>query len=143
MRVGGAGRHVALRSAQRSGAAFALQQASVVVDHQFARGFVRYLPQQGDLRLRSRQHQCAPQPVDAFAVLYLAHSAVASRQHSSSVPLKSSCVASSAVRMPSSSPELRSLAPANAMPERSSGFSLATKDAELEPRRLVISSVNC
>src|SRR5262245_65746413 len=73
--------HLQLYMSQPIAATLATLQRLVVLDHQVPRAAIRDRPQTHHLRLRSRQRQRAPQSEDPFAILHLAYTSVAGREH--------------------------------------------------------------
>jgi hypothetical protein len=115
--------HFQLHLTQGFGPLFSCLLALVVSDHQTLRRFVRDLPEAYQLAFRTRKHQSASQPVNAFTVFNFARTRLARRQHDQLRPHRSRPAASSAVRRPSFAlPARRWLTPASASPERRSGF---------------------
>src|SRR5215510_4870338 len=73
--------HLQLHMPQPIASPLSALQRLVVLSHQVPRAEIRNRPQTHHLRLRSRQRQRPPQSEDPFAILHLAHSSVAGREH--------------------------------------------------------------
>jgi hypothetical protein len=78
---GGVCDHRLLRFTQCCGAPCALEQALVVINHQRLRLIIGHPPEGHKLRLRPGEHQRAAKPVHSLALLHLAKSGLAGREH--------------------------------------------------------------
>src|SRR5205085_2149723 len=73
--------HLQLHLAQSFAPARSLQQCFVVANYKIARAAIRDGPETHHLTLCAREHQRAPQTVNAVAILHHADAGVARRQH--------------------------------------------------------------